>query len=249
MTNRQLSGFCPLCETSVTFVMEPGDPYRSLRCEGCRSFPRNRALWFALNNFFPGWSRLVIHEASPGWDRVSARLAAECTSYHASQYDDRFAFGTEGIATELPCRKYSSQNLESQTYPDESFDLVITQDVFEHVFDPFLAIQEIARTLKPGGATLMTVPVVRRFEGSRRRAALVDGKVEHIIAPEYHGNPISTGDGSLVTIDWGCDIAAQLSSASGLWFVMQTFEDLALGIKDECNQVLVGFKSHLPMIG
>lgn len=43
-------------------------------------------------------------------------------------------------------------------YPDDSFDLVTSTQVFEHVIDQASAIAEIARVLKPGGATLHVFP-------------------------------------------------------------------------------------------
>ena len=43
------------------------------------------------------------------------------------------------------------ENLEELTFPDESIDLHISQDVMEHVFQPKRAFAEIARTLRPGG--------------------------------------------------------------------------------------------------
>jgi ubiquinone/menaquinone biosynthesis C-methylase UbiE len=46
---------------------------------------------------------------------------------------------------------------EAQSFPAESFDIVVTQDVFENLFAPDRAIKEIARTLRPGGAHIMTV--------------------------------------------------------------------------------------------
>lgn len=241
-------GHCPLCEQDVQFEMKQPGFFRSMRCSECDSGPRQRALWLALNGAFPKWRDRVIHEGSPGWDRVSQRLVRECKYYTASQYDPGFPSGHFVEKTSLPCGKFFIQNLEEQTFDDESFDLVITQDVFEHVFDPFRAISEIARTLRPGGATLMTVPVVRKFAPSRRRARrLMSGVVQHLVPAEYHGNPMSN-DGSLVTVDWGYDIAAQFAKASGMYFVMQTFEDMRAGIRDECNQILIGYKSPLPSI-
>src|SRR5690606_1930547 len=35
--------------------------------------------------------------------------------------------------------------------PDESFDVVVSVDVFEHINRPWLAASEIARILRPGG--------------------------------------------------------------------------------------------------
>ncbi|MDR0583764.1 MAG: class I SAM-dependent methyltransferase [Treponema sp.] len=43
---------------------------------------------------------------------------------------------------------YRNENLEEQTFSDEMFELIITQDVFEHVYNPEKAFSEIARTLK-----------------------------------------------------------------------------------------------------
>lgn len=243
----QTQGFCPICDRQVTFQMTKPNFYRSVQCSECQSGPRQRALWLALNNFRPNWRNLSIHESSPGWDIVSQRLVSECHNYTASQYDPALSPG-QIVDTRLPCKKYIVQNLERQTFDDGSFDLVITQDVFEHILDPFAAIADIARTLRDGGVTIMSVPVIRKFNPSRRRARLSDdGAIEFILPPEYHGNPIA-GEGALVTIDWGYDIAALLSRASGLWFIMQTFENMDFGIRDEFNQILIGVKAPLPSL-
>jgi SAM-dependent methyltransferase len=239
------AGHCPICESDVSFVLKEGQPYRSLTCSQCGTTSRNRALWRALTTTYPKWRKLAVHESSPGWDRVSRRLAEECAHYTASQFDPSLPLGHLVTETKLPCGKYYVENLESQTFGDEVFDLVISQDVFEHILNPLDAIREIRRTLKPGGATIMSVPVVRGFAPSRLRAKQVNDEIVHLLPPEYHGSP-SSAEGSLVTVDWGFDIAARLSEASGLYFVMQTFENMDLGIRDECNQILVGFKSAPP---
>lgn len=44
------------------------------------------------------------------------------------------------------------------TFADQTFDVVVACAVIEHVFDPFHALDEIARVLKPGGAVMITVP-------------------------------------------------------------------------------------------
>ena len=239
------AGRCPICERDVTFVAD--GPYfrNTLRCSSCRSVPRNRALMQALSRHVPGWRGLAIHEGSPGWDSFSRRLKDECARYTASQFDEAVPFGATVEASALPCGRYRSEDLERQTFADASFDLVVTQDVFEHVYRPDLAIREIARTLRPGGATLLTVPLTRRGQASRRRASLRGGGVVHHLPAEYHGNPIGTG-GSLVTIDWGYDIVAYLQGHSGLCFMMVSIDDIDLGIRAELNEVLIGFKAPPP---
>ena len=43
-------------------------------------------------------------------------------------------------------------------FPDESFDVVITSEVLEHIQDDVAAIAEMVRVLKPGGRFAATVP-------------------------------------------------------------------------------------------
>jgi len=43
-------------------------------------------------------------------------------------------------------------------FPDNQFDFVISDQVFEHVLDQDLAFKEIFRVLKPGGVSLHSIP-------------------------------------------------------------------------------------------
>jgi len=43
-------------------------------------------------------------------------------------------------------------------FADGSFDVVVACAVLEHVLDPFLLLDEIARVCRPGGCTVVTVP-------------------------------------------------------------------------------------------
>ncbi len=193
-------------------------------------------------SFFPKWRELTIHESSPGRDRVSQRLSSECANYVATQWDPGIPFGESH-----PDKGYRSEDLQAQTFPDGTFDLVVTQDVFEHIFRPDLAIKEIARTLRDGGAFLGTAPLTRRIWPSKRRASLVCNEIQHHDEPAYHGNPISK-DGSLVTINWGYDIVPYLHHHSGLNFLMIRTDNVDLGIRADLNEVLIGFKQQVPNI-
>jgi SAM-dependent methyltransferase len=130
------------------------------------------------------------------------------------------------------------ENLEHLSFDDESFDLHVTQDVFEHLFDPAAAFREIARTLRPGGAHIFTTPLVR--EATRFCASLApDGNVIHLIEPpEYHNNPISS-EGSLVTVNWGYDITNFIFETSGLFTEIVFLDILEYGIRAECIEVLI----------
>ncbi len=229
------SGFCPTCNQATVFRATQRWLRDHYRCSLCGSIPRERALMLTVERFYPGWRDLVIHESSPGGRGASLRLAAECPGYLGSQYYPDLAPGSTD-------RHWRCENLESLTFADESIDLHISQDVLEHVFDPARVFQEVARTLKPGGAHIFTVPLVNKAKPSRRRAALLpDGSVRHLEKPAFHGNPIDSS-GSLVTMDWGYDIAAFIHAACGLFTHMIHLDDLDHGIRAELIEVLVTVK-------
>ena len=162
----------------------------------------------------------------------------------ASQFDTQVPFGSIVTKTKLPCKKYQCENLEAQTFADGVFDLVITQDVFEHVMHPGRAIREIARTLRSNGATLMTVPIVNRTRPSNRRVRMVNGEIVHILEAQYHGNPM--GGGALVTVDWGYDIVRYFQAHSGLSCMLIQVDNIDLGIRADWNDVVIGFKGAVP---
>ena len=43
-------------------------------------------------------------------------------------------------------------------FPDKSFDAITAWEVFEHLENPFFAMREVRRILKPGGRFFMSVP-------------------------------------------------------------------------------------------
>jgi hypothetical protein len=98
------------------------------------------------------------------------------------------------------------------SFPDASFGVIVSTDVMEHVPDPVRAFQECARTLVAGGTLLATFPFFLDREHSATRARLVDGKLEHLLDPVFHGNPMSS-DGSLVFTDFGWDVVESLRLA------------------------------------
>jgi SAM-dependent methyltransferase len=197
----------------------------------------------AIEMFYPDWRMLAIHESSPVQRGVSPRLKRECSAYTASFYDPALPLGTIH-----PQHGYRCENLEHLTFLDASFDLVLTQDVFEHIFHPDLAIKEIERVLKPEGAYIMTVPIVMKSRKSQRRARIdAGGHVIHQKEAQFHGNPIDDS-GALVTIDWGYDILDYLSYESNLQCSMIHIDDLSRGIRAEFIEVVVCRKGAVPSL-
>lgn len=233
-------GYCPICAAPTRFSAERIWFRDYLRCERCGSIPRERALFAVVEMYYPHWRELPMHESSPGSRGASPKFAAESTSYVPTHFYPNLELGKSDSQGRV-----RNENLEAQTFPDESFDLVITQDVFEHLFHPDRAIAEIGRTLRPGGAHICTVPITRKAQPSVRRASIEGNEIVHHLEPQYHGNPISQ-DGSLVTVDWGYDITGYLAKHSGLEVTTVFIDDIDRGIRAEFIEVLVCRKPPLP---
>lgn len=63
----------------------------------------------------------------------------------------------EKVAKKLTCR-FSAENACELSFPDESFDVVVSSECIEHTPDPIQAITEMTRVLKPGGTLVITTP-------------------------------------------------------------------------------------------
>jgi SAM-dependent methyltransferase len=99
-----------------------------------------------------------------------------------------------------------SQDLRQLTYPDASFDVVLSQDVLQHVPDLLRCLKEMHRVLRPGGIMLSTFPFRYFSRDSQIKARLVKGRIEHLVAdPEFHMSPLDP-EGALVFQLPGWDI-------------------------------------------
>ena len=235
MTYFTNAGYCHTCCSDVTFTAK-SSWFRDLYlCDKCGSLPRERALMRVIETFYPAWQSLTVHETSPADRGASARIAKEAANYIPSQYFPDTPSGSFKWG-------YRSENIEKMTFADESIDLHISQDVMEHIFNPERAFKEIARTLRPGGAHIFTVPIVNKGGRTSRRATLdAQGNVMHLKEAQYHGNPVDE-TGALVTFDWGYDICEKIHTDSGLFTHIVQIDDLSHGIRAEYIDVLVSIK-------
>jgi SAM-dependent methyltransferase len=125
---------------------------------------------------------------------------------HGSEYLGHQYTGGEQV------RGVRHEDVMNLSYPDESFDLIVSNDVLEHIPDPRRAFRECFRVLKPEGAVLATFPFHVGKDETVVRARLAGNGIEHLLPPEYHGNPLSS-DGSLVFHDFGWDVLDMMKDA------------------------------------
>jgi len=105
-----------------------------------------------------------------------------------------------------------NETITALTFPDQTFDILISLDVLEHVPDYKTAFKECARVLREGGKMMWSVPfAVGSFENIVR-AKVDNGEVVHILPPEYHGDPLSS-DGVLCFQHFGWEMLEQMREA------------------------------------
>jgi len=205
-----------------------------LLCSVCGSIPRARAISLVIDTVAPDWRRARVWEIAPSGPAAD-RLRTQCPNYVGSHFWPDLAPGEERHG-------YLCQDVEAATFDDESFDLIVSQDVFEHVLDVSQGMREIARVLTAGGLHVFTLPQHRHQGLSRPRAERTESGVVHLQPPEYHGNPIDDL-GSLVSFDWGLDLENVIRDASGLATTTIRVESFEYGILGEFLEVFVSRKA------
>jgi len=230
-------GFCPCCEQEVTFIAHNPWLRDHFKCTHCSSIPRERSLMLTIKNEYPDWKNLFIHESSPGNRGHSVTLKKHVKNYTETHFYPNKPFGEK-------IDGFRNEDLENQTFEDESFDLVITSDVMEHIYEPDNAFKEIHRTLKPGGAHIFSVPLINKHNPTERWATKgKDGEPIFLNKPEWHGNPVDK-KGSPVTMHWGFDIVDFIEKHTAADCKIIYIDDLNHGIRAEYIEIIVAKKRN-----
>lgn len=142
--------------------------------------------------------------------------------------------GTEYLPTNKLRKKHPNvlhQDLCELTFINESFDLVVTNDVFEHIPDLDKALTEIFRILSANGRLIATFPFRLKQNKTLCKAALnKDGTIQHLRPAEFHGNPIEPNEGSLVYQVPGWDILERVKNAGFADACMTFYSSMRYGI-------------------
>lgn len=232
VTGKAHFGYCPICNDRTIFLIKDQWLRDNYRCIRCNSIPRFRHVIEVLRKEYPHFRELSIHESSPHGP-VFEMLKREVPGYVPTHFWPDVSPGTYRNG-------FRCEDLEALTFPDASFDLVITQDVLEHVLSPARAFAEIARTLKPGGAHIFTIPWYAPKPTFIRATQSTEG-IKYFAEKDYHGNPIDE-DGALVVTEWGADLPEFIFKHGGLYTTVFITRDRRLGLAGEFLEVFVSRK-------
>lgn len=149
---------CPCCGYTGRFRAFGYPPRYDARCPSCDSLERHRLL--TLLNQRHGFLRSdtrILHFAPEPQVRSFLRKVSrgyESADLQAGRADHR-------------------ENIEALSFSDESFDHIVCVHVLEHV-DDGLALRELFRVLKPGGALVAMVPIIEGWDVTYEDPKLVD---------------------------------------------------------------------------
>jgi len=208
----ELDGYCTVCRddrkfiTSFMYASARASDGRlmpnwreHLSCMTCGSTNRVRATLNIVDQIFPdsGDARVYITEqVTPLFNILKTRRSDIIGSEYLS-WDTRSGDIVDGLRHE---------DIQQLSFPSDSFDLILSLDVLEHVPFPEQAFAELFRCLRPDGRLIFTVPFDYTRGDDKIRARMTgEGEIEHLLPPEYHGNPLDMEKGALCFryFSWG----------------------------------------------
>ena len=214
-----VEGFCVPYNKKVSFMMDmqsggqrqnPGwvpNWRERMECAYCRMNNRQRLIAALIKEELYNQHNkhvYLMEQVTPIYNWVSAAFKNHTlvgSEYLGVQYESGAI--VKGVRHE---------DVENLSFSDNTIDMIVSNDVFEHVPNPSTAFTECARVLKAGGLMLATIPFHWKNGKSIYRATMIDGELEYLLPQAYHGNPISSA-GSLVFTDFGWDVLDEIKSA------------------------------------
>lgn len=214
-SQQAVTGYCNVCGSVQALTISAGPDFgegrpnlrEGLVCP-CGAKHRDRLMVMASQARLLAADRTLFFGALSGWADWARRARPDATVFCEYMADET----TRGQEVLLPHTdlRVMNEDLTRLSFADASADLVVHQDVLEHIPDYRAALRETLRVLRPGGATVFTAPFFDVYDVGLTRAALRDdGSIEHFLPEERHGDPLSP-EGILAFYNFGWDLLAAM---------------------------------------
>ena len=217
-----VDGLCLPCNTQVQFLVDRQSG--GYEIDGGRWIPNWRERLQCPICLMNNRQRLIAGLVKQQLEWLSSKTAkiyfmeqiTPIFSWVKSNFANYKILGSEYLGSDFSggqiVKGIRHEDVTKLSFSDNSLDLIVSNDVFEHVPDPALAFKECLRVLKPGGKLLATIPFHSASDVSVSRATVEPEGVRHVFPPVFHGNPVSD-KGSLVFTDFGWDILGTIESS------------------------------------
>ena len=232
----EMHGHCEICSKTTVFLMDWSNSYNypeckmpsfreGLLCPGCMLSNRLR--------FMAKYLTRQVQEN--GKDYTDVYLYEQVTNFY--KYVKNNLNKADVIGSEyLGANRISGEIIDgirhedalSLSFLDDSIDIMVSNDVYEHVPDIGKALQEACRVLRSGGKLLFSIPFQSAEPNSRQRVTFIENELQYLLPEQYHGNPISE-KGSLVFYDFGWDILETCKDAGFKDAYMLAYYSINLG--------------------
>jgi SAM-dependent methyltransferase len=158
---------CTCCGSRFKTFASFGVPRRpNAWCPKCESLERHRLIWKFLQqktNLYTANLKL-LHVAPETVFFKFLKKLKNIDYYPADKFPSVYPQGTNYI------------DLLEINLPDETFDAVICNHVFQYIDDDRKAMKEIYRVLKPGGWAIMQVPINKKLSKTYEDPSITDPK-------------------------------------------------------------------------
>lgn len=193
---------CPICGPSV--LLRLSATAIGVRCVRCGASAVTLSLVRVLVALRPAFRTLAVYEMSARGPLFEF-LRREVPAFTCSEFYDDVPPGErrDGVLC---------QDVQRLTFADASFDVCTSTEVFEHVPDDARGFREVRRVLRAGGVFVFTIPLLDA-DSTRERARLENGRVVHLLPPEYHGDRIRGRDRVLAFRNYGRDVTSRLRAS------------------------------------
>lgn len=144
--------WCPVCRRHARRFAPYGASKRpNAGCPWCGAAERHRFLWLLLAERFDveSWSE----ESGPRLLHIAPERAFQ------GPLRDRLGPRYASVDLSSPLADVHADLTAEMPFGNAEFDLVICSHVLEHIPDDRAAMEELFRITKPGGATLVMVPI------------------------------------------------------------------------------------------
>ncbi|NBC49490.1 MAG: methyltransferase domain-containing protein [Gammaproteobacteria bacterium] len=203
-------GYCDACERFVDLLVDyQGTP--NARVSGQPNWRERLVCQCGLNNRMRAAIHVFRQHCSPQPNAPIYVTEQVTPLYRWLTQHFTNVVGSEYLGKTIPFGTLRDDQVRNETlgalsFSPNSFQYILSFDVLEHVPDYRLALVELHRVLRPNGTLVFSAPFIPAHAKTTVRARVDSkGEIEHLLPPEYHGDPLSDA-GCLCFYHFGWDL-------------------------------------------
>lgn len=241
--------YCNICGGIHKIKIKSANFREDCICKKCRSNTRKRHIAAIFLEEINSRFKLFINSLSKIPSDINLKIynlesdgALHKYLKHTKEYVCSEYFGSyEDIG--LKHNGTLNVDLMSTPFKDESFNYILSTEVFEHIPNPYKAFDETYRILKKGGAHIFTVPYYQDNLMDETRAIInAENKITYLLEPQYHGDPLRKKEGILVYTIFAKEMISKLEKI-GFSVKIDHKINYTLGIIGANNYVFTAIKN------